>query len=258
MMTRGARLWRLGASLVGALIFGLGTSVMTLALTVFLWPLPTGTPRKRAVTRSVISCAAQLYVRTLRGLGILTYEFRYVDRLSQPGQLVVANHPTLLDAVLLMSVMPNATFIMKAAVARNPFVLGLAWLAGYLPNSIHGQLFIDRTAETLRQGQTLVIFPEGTRTVGNEPMPFQRGAAHIALGVGCPVLSVVIDCQPVFMRKHESWFKGLDRIPHYRIVVLEPVDIDAIAAGESDSLRARKITRLLHDKITRQLQALRG
>lgn len=258
MMTRGARLWRLGASLIGTLLFGLGTSVMTLVLTVFLWPLPLPARRKRAITRRAISNAAQLYLHTLRGLGVLTYEFRHARQLHQPGQLVVANHPTLLDAVLLMSVMPNAIFIMKAAIARNPFILGLAWLAGYLPNSTHGQSFIDRTAQVLRQGQTLVIFPEGTRTVGAEPRAFQRGAAHIALGVGCRILPVVIDCEPVFMRKHESWFKALDRTPHFRVAVLDPVDIKAIAVGEPDSLRARKITRLLHEKITRELQSLRG
>lgn len=256
MMTSGARLWRLFASLIGTLIFGLGTSLMTLTLTVGLCPLPLPIHRKRTLTRHVISHAARLYLRTLRRLGILTYEFRRADRLNQQGLLVVANHPTLLDAILLMSVMPDATFIMKAAVARNPFILGLAWLAGYLPNSIHGQHFIDRTAEILRHGQTLVIFPEGTRTVGNAPGVFQRGAAHIALGVGCRILPVVIECQPVFMRKHESWFRALDRTPHYRIVVLDAVDIDAIAADEPDSLRARKITRLLYNSITDQLQAL--
>ncbi len=258
MMTRGARLWRLAASLIGTLLFGLGISIMTLVLTVFLWPLPLPTRRKRTFTRGAISNAARLYVRTLRLLGVLTFEFRQIRRLVQPGQLVVANHPTLLDAVLLMSVMPNAIFIMKAAVARNPFMLGLAWLAGYLPNSIHGQTFIDRTTQVLRQGQTLVIFPEGTRTVGAEPGAFQRGVAHIALGVGCRIVPVVIDCQPVFMRKHESWFKALDRTPHYRVAALEPVDTETIAVGEPDSLRARKMTRLLHEKITRELQALRG
>ena len=78
-----------------------------------------------------------------------------VDALKQPGVLVVANHPTLLDAVLLMAVMPNATFIVKAAMAHNPITCWIVSLAGYIPNDEVGVELVEKAGT---QGVELLMW----------------------------------------------------------------------------------------------------
>ena len=75
------------------------------------------------------------YMEIMRVLGILTYRVDGAERLREPGRLVVANHPTLLDVVLLVSQMPEVDCIVKRGLWRNPFLRWPVSWAGYLPNS---------------------------------------------------------------------------------------------------------------------------
>ena len=130
-------------------------------------------------------------METMRVLGILTYRVEGAERLRKPGRLIVANHPTLIDVVLLVSQMPEVDCIVKRGLWRNPFLRWPVSWAGYLPNS-EGEQLIEACAATLRRGHSLLVFPEGTRTVPGKPLRMQRGAAHIALAADAEILPVTI------------------------------------------------------------------
>ena len=139
-------------------------------------------------------------------------------RLREPGRLIVANHPTLLDVVLLVSQMPAVDCIVKRGLWRNPFLRWpVAW-AGYLPNS-EGEALIEECSATLRRGHSLLVFPEGTRTVPGKPLHMQRGAAHIALAAGCDILPVTIACDPPTLFKGNPWYRVPSRRFHLHVVV---------------------------------------
>lgn len=80
---------------------------------------------------------------------------------------MVANHPTLIDYVILASVMPETDCLVKSALLRNPFVSGVIRAADYLINS-EAETLLSASQQRLAQGDTLLIFPEGTRTRSGE------------------------------------------------------------------------------------------
>jgi len=257
MLNPESRAWRLLATIPGIGLFGMGTVLLTVVLLIFLWPLPIALEQKRKLTRRAISRSAKLFLQMLQLLGLLTYEYRNQERLVTGGQVVIANHPTLLDALFLMAAIPNATFIMKAAMTKHPFMAGIASLAGYLPNSLHGQDLIDKAVAALHRGHILVIFPEGTRTLDSDHLVFQRGAANIALQAHCPVQPVLIHCNPAILRKNEKWYKVPLRRPAFHIQALDPVVIEhCIDTAQPPSLQARELTRMLQNKLLRELQLL--
>jgi hypothetical protein len=92
---------------------------------------------------------------------------------------VLANHPTLIDVVFLISLLPNADCVVKR-VACNPFMRGPVRAAGYISND-DGAGLVDDCIAAVRAGGSLVIFPEGTRSVPGQPPRLQRGAANIAV-----------------------------------------------------------------------------
>jgi 1-acyl-sn-glycerol-3-phosphate acyltransferase len=108
-----------------------------------------------------------------------------------------ANHASLLDPPLLISTLPDRpVFIAKRELSRVP-VLGQAiGLAGFI--------LIDRThqrqayaslqdaAARIRAGQSVAIFPEGTRSVDGTLQPFKRGSFHLALEAGVPLIPLAI------------------------------------------------------------------
>jgi 1-acyl-sn-glycerol-3-phosphate acyltransferase len=249
--------WRLLATGFAFILFALGALLLGLLLAPLIRLSPWNQVRRRYVARRAIQRGVQFYVTILRCLGLLSVKFENVSALAQPGVLVVANHPTLLDAIFLMAVMPNATFIVKAAMARNPFTCWIVSLAGYIPNDEVGVELVEKAAVALRAGETLMIFPEGTRTVGDQ-LKLKRGAANIALAAGCPLLPVVIDCQPMTLRKQEPWYAIPPQAPNFTLRVLPLMDISTlIEEHQPPGIKARTLTATLHERLSEELQKLR-
>ena len=236
------RVWRIFATGFVFVLFGIGALVIS--LTVF--PLLRLSSRNAAVASRRIQHGMQLsfraFMETMRVLGILTYSVQGAERLREPGRLIVANHPTLLDVVLLVSQMPEVDCIVKRGLWRNPFLRWPVSWVGYLPNS-EGEALVEECSATLRRGHSLLVFPEGSRTVPGEPLRMQRGAAHIALAAASEVLPVTITCDPPTLFKGNPWYRVPVRRFHLHVVVGAPIAArQFLREGEAASLAARRLT----------------
>ena len=170
-------LWRLIATGLSFALFGLGG--LFLRLVVFpllaLFARDPGEHRRRS--RLAISRTFHFFVQFMYRSGVLTYRIEGAERLGKPGQMVIANHPSLIDVVVLISLIPDANCVVKQSLWRNPFTRGPVRAAQYISNS--GSMdMLDEAAAALQQGQTLVIFPEGTRTTPGQPPNFSPSSAR--------------------------------------------------------------------------------
>ncbi len=119
---------------------------------------------------------------------------------DEPGLVVVANHPSMLDAMMLVAELPRGACIMKASLLRNPFLGPGARLARYIPNdSPHGM--IRAAVAALQEGGQLVLFPEGTRTQQWPLSPLTGSFAVIAKRARAPVQTVFIDTDSPYLGK---------------------------------------------------------
>ncbi len=207
--------------------------------------------RRRRIARRWVQCGFAAHVELMRRLGVLTWEIHGRERLDRDGLLVLANHPTLIDVVFLVSLLPNADCVVKSAVARNPFMRGPVRACGYIAND-DGVGLIDDCIAAVRAGGNLVIFPEGTRTVPGWPLRLQRGAANIAVRGGLDVTPVRIRCTPPTLTKGEKWYRVPPRRFHVKIEVGEDLPVRSFlnGAGEGsgrENLAARRLTEHLAD-----------
>src|SRR6185312_5089704 len=194
-------LWRLAATGLAFAVMGVGGIV--LALVVPLASLGTRDPLVRARrARRYIRNSFRGYLLMLRWLGVLRLEVVGGERLAQcQGRLIVANHPTLLDVVLIMALVPNAHCVAKHQLWRNPFLGPIMRISGHIRNDGDAEAFIDACRSALAAGGNLIIFPEGTRSVPGQRLRFQRGFAHIATLTGANLQLVAITCEPVTLIK---------------------------------------------------------
>jgi 1-acyl-sn-glycerol-3-phosphate acyltransferase len=200
--------------------------------------------QKKLRSRAMMNRIFYIYMEFMRIIGILSYEVHGGERLNTPGRLVIANHPSLLDVVFLISQIRNATCIVKPALAANPFMRIPIHAMGYI-YADDPEAVVKQCAEELHEGCSLIVFPEGTRTTPGKPLKFLRGAAAIALESRVKILPVIIGCTPTTLTKHEKWYQ----IPHKRFAlslhVGEDFELDAIDENTSRSLATRNITRQL-------------
>lgn len=250
------RAWRIFGTGFSFVLFGLGAFAFAIVLTLMLYLLPVGRGAKQRWARKVVSSASFAYVRLMRALGLLSYSFELQRLNSGGGQLVIANHPTLLDAIFLFCIFPNASCIVKAAIAHAPFTMGLVRLAGYIPNSEDREYLLARAAESIKRGDTLIIFPEGTRSDDVHNIKLKRGASHVALKANCVVQPLFIECKPLTLRKHQPWYAIPETPPHFSITALDCVAASAcVDAAKSESIQARQLTRYWQDLFDRELRA---
>ncbi|MDE2406776.1 MAG: 1-acyl-sn-glycerol-3-phosphate acyltransferase [Xanthomonadaceae bacterium] len=240
------RLWRIVATGLSFAAFGLG-GVLLLALTFPLLHVRVGNldRHRRRLARRVVQRSFAFHIALMRVLGVLTYEIRGRERLQRDGLLILANHPTLIDVVFLISLLPNADCVVKSSLARNPFTRGPVRAAGYVCND-DGAGLIDDCIAAVRAGSNLVIFPEGTRSRRDGPLTLQRGAANIAVRGQLDITPVRLSCSPMTLGKGEKWY----RVPARRFHVVVDVQPDiAIASwwdgAPSEAVAARQLTHYL-------------
>ncbi len=118
---------------------------------------------------------------------------------SREMRVMVFNHSSLLDAMLVTAVQPSGGVpCIKREVLRIPLVGVALWALGFLlidrGHTDKAKRVLDRaTARMARERLTVIIAPEGTRGRGGELLPFKKGAFHIAKASGAPVVVMLID-----------------------------------------------------------------
>ena len=139
----------------------------------------------RKVGRSVAMWGFRIYLSAMEALGAWRLDLTALDELRDAGPLIIApNHPCLLDAVLVVSRLPNALCVMKGALVAN-FLLGpAARLARYVGNDSLRRLITQGTEE-LRAGGQLLLFPEGTRTAGGRWARSPTRSARFRAAAAC-------------------------------------------------------------------------
>src|SRR3546814_8908938 len=74
----------------------------------------------------------------MKSLGVLSYEISGRKKLDHAGaNLIVANHPSLIDIVFIVSMLPEALCVVKKAAWSNPFMAGIMWATGYIRSEEH-------------------------------------------------------------------------------------------------------------------------
>jgi len=221
-----------------ALWFGLGLlGTLTLTWSLLSVPLYYVLPRWWAVPlgRWAITTVFRSYLGVLALVGAFRFDLTALDALRDQGPLVIApNHPGLLDALLVISRLPNVACIMKAALVDNIFLGAGARLAGYIRNDAQLSMIRQAVAD-LKNGSHLLIFPEGTRTTRWPINPCKGSIALIASRARVPIQTVLIETDSAYLGKGWPLFRRPNMPITYRVRLgrrFEPPGKAGVFSGE--------------------------
>lgn len=238
-------------------LFGLACLVVGLGV-IPLAQLGTRDPETRQLrSQRLIQLSFRFFIGYMKLVRAVEVEIHGAEALRRAGGgLVVANHPTLLDVVMLGALSPQLDCVVKREAWSNPFMKWVVEAAGYIPNNA-GEELVEACAERLRRGRRLLIFPEGTRSPRNALGPFQRGFAHVALRSGLPLQPVLISCRPPSLMRGQKWYEVPERRMRFTIEICEPMDLGLVVEeGDSRGTAARKVTAALRDFYGKKLHTL--
>ncbi len=231
--------WRVSATGLAFLCIFFGGGVLALVLQPMLALFP-GNRRDR--TQRAIHRLFGIYLKGLQLGGLLRLKVDGIEKLSEAqGCMVVANHPSLLDVVILMSLIPRAQCIVKHQLWDHRFLGPLMRQAGYISNALPAEQMIAACSASLEAGESLIVFPEGTRSQPGQKLALQRGFAHLATMTSARILPVVITCDPPTLVKGERWWQIPPYPPLFRLVVGERLETDSFMQNTNRSLAARHL-----------------
>ena len=202
--------------------FGIGSIVLGTVVLPLISLFVRDPDRRRRWARAMVGGAMKTFVGYMRLVGVLSYEIRGLDNVKQDqGCLIVANHPSLIDVAFLLAQFPTADCVIKDRLLQNPFTRNLLHAADYISNMDPGAL-IEQSIARIKKGRSLILFPEGSRTIPGEPLAFKAGAAAIAVRSNCPCLPVLITCDPTTLTKSDRWYQVPARKVRF-VIAIQPL-----------------------------------
>ncbi|HIP75835.1 MAG TPA: 1-acyl-sn-glycerol-3-phosphate acyltransferase [Psychromonas hadalis] len=236
-------------------LFGIGG----LFLTFILIPLLTFTlknqQKRELKAQKIIQQSFFLFCETMRLTGCIDYKIEGGEQLkSDKNCIIVGNHPSLIDYVLLTSQLPQCDCLVKEALWHNPFLKGVVSAAGYIPNS-GPEMLLNECASKLNDDHVLLIFPEGTRSQKGVSPKLQRGAAQIAIKTQTDIRVVHVNVTPSFLTKQAKWYQVPDTKPLFYVQVKNKIAISDFIDEDTPSIAVRKLNRHLTEIIFPKMES---
>ncbi|WP_314342615.1 lysophospholipid acyltransferase family protein [Simonsiella muelleri] len=242
------QIWRLFATALGFVIFGL----FGVLFKIILLPYLSGSLKTQIKARRLVTKSWCWFVKYITLMGVVEAHFHGFEKLGRTGQLMLANHPSLLDVVFILSRVPDANCVVKADLLHNPAMSSQIRACGYVLNREDFD-FVEQIDEIL-QTQSLLIFPEGTRTGWHENVKFHRGAVSLGLRSAKIITPIVVKMSPENYKKGQKWYQIPREKPVYHFVVGDDIDPQTWLAEKPLPIAARRLNDELQHYFNQQMR----
>lgn len=244
-MPRPIRMLAVASAYVGFLFVGGLLAHVLLPLTL----LGTRDPDERVEkAQALFHRSMRRFVGYMSALRLVTLRAPELPELLTRGGpvLVIANHPSLLDVVMLTATFPRLTYVAKATWFESAFIGRLLRECGHIPGPddatpAAGTITMQHMLEVLARGRSVLVFPEGTRSPLGRLLRFSRGAFEAAARARVPLLPCVISVDPPVLRKGLPWTEVPDDPVRFELRVLPLLEPDRWEGSAKDvALRVRR------------------
>lgn len=246
MLHKIERAWRaLGTGMFLAII-GIGGSLLAMTVFPLIAVLTRAPERRRLRIQRVLHRSFQLYCWGIQALRVADVQLEGTEKLrGLRGAMIVANHPSLLDVVMIMAAVPNVQCVVKGALWKNPFFRLTVEGAGYIRNDLDPEALLAACVGTLKAGNNLIVFPEGTRTVRGQPSRLRRGFANVVLEAEAPIQLIRMSAEPPLLYKGNPWWRVPETRTKFRMQVCDLLDISPFLGYRFRSQATRHIVATL-------------
>lgn len=195
-----------------------------------------------------------LFLRLMEVSGVLNVTVNGKEHLKNTaGALIMANHPTLIDFIAIVGLVPEVNCLVKDELRHHFFVKNVVNMAGYIAND-DPEIVIDTATAQIKNGGTLVVFPEGTRSHQGGLRKFRRGAAAIAASTSCPVIPIVITMNPPTLMKGQKWYHIPQQKAHLTLNIHPSVnDWSVDILNQPRTLAARRLNHVFREFFKKEL-----
>jgi len=187
-----------------------------------LWLITLPFDRNRTLIHTILNYHSAI-IAALIPLWTVTVEGR--EKADPKGTyVIVSNHQSILDILIINCLRYRLKWVSKIENLKVPLLGFYLWMADYIiidrGNPQSREKLYSKASKFLSRGISIMLFPEGTRSLDGDIHPFRRGAFKLAIENNVPILPILIDGTGGILPKKGFYIKGGHQI---KLKVLDPI-----------------------------------
>lgn len=214
------------------LIFGLGATILNFGLFPFI-------KQNKALCSDIIRNAWRFFINLMVILKLIKLDIKKLNKIE--NKIIVATHPSFIDIVILISLIPRSTCFVKKELAHNPILKNLV-TSIFITNEVELDELKDKSKKMLDEGFNVIIFPSGIRHRKNEYPKIKKGAALIAFNAGKNIIPIKMFTSEDFLFINQPFYAGGNNTVIYEIEEGEEISLEDYK-NETDIVAKREITK---------------
>ncbi len=219
-------------------IFGFGSVVLNFLLFPFI-------KKDKELCSDIIHVVWKFFLYLLIFLRLIKLNVKNLGKIE--NKVIAATHPSFIDIVILIGLIPRTTCVVKEALAHNPILKHIIGSI-FITNDVDIEVLKADTRKMLDKGFNFVVFPAGRRHRKDEHLKMKKGAALIALNAGKNIVPVKITNDGDFLYINEPFYAVNSRRITFELEEMPEIDINDYIQDTEISAK-HKITKQIEEEL---------
>lgn len=189
-------------------LFLLGCGVIQFLMSI-LWLLPISRKKKKSIFHHSIYWFNRFFLKMM--ITVKTVRINKSNERFEKPAIVVANHQSFIDILLLLSIHPKFVMVTNGWVYQSPFFGPIVRYADFYNASNGYELLVDSLKKKVSDGYSIIVFPEGTRSEDNKLKRFHKGAFFLAQELNLDIIPIILYGTGMISSKKQPFYikKGI-------------------------------------------------
>lgn len=216
------------------LIFGIGSILFNFLLFPFI-------QKDKELCSKIIQKSWRFFTNIMIGFGLIKLDIRKLCEIK--NKVIVCTHPSFIDIVILIALIPKSTCFVKKELAHNPILKNLV-NSIFITNEVELDELKSQSKKMLDMGFNVIIFPSGIRHRKNEFPKIKKGASLVALNASKNIVPIRIFSDDDFLFINQPFYAVGNRVVTFEITVCDEIKLDDYR-NDSEIIEKREITKAI-------------
>lgn len=180
----------------------------------------------------------RIFVYFMIFIGLIKLDIKKLEKIE--NKIIVATHPSFIDIVILIALIPRSTCFVKKELAYNPILKNLV-TSIFITNEVELDELKSESKKMLDCGFNVIIFPSGIRHRKNEFPKIKKGASLVALNARKNIVPIRFFSDADFLFINQPFYAASDRRVTFEIEQMKEINIKNFIC-ESEIITKQKIT----------------
>ena len=212
-------------------IFGIGAVILNFLLFPFI-------KNNKELCSDIIHNTWRFFVNLMMFLKLFRLDVKKLEKIE--NKVIVSTHPSFIDIVILIALIPRSTCFVKKELAHNPILKNLV-TSIFITNEVELDELKSESKKMLDRGFNVIIFPSGIRHRRDEFPKIRKGASLVALNAGKNIVPIKMFSDRDFLFINQPFYAVSDRCVNFEIEQMREINI-ADFIGESEIITKQRLT----------------